>query len=82
MRERERREEQARAARQLEQQRLRARAVQMLDSMLEAGGRLDVGTEISEREIGEVAACLAAEGLLPDGQRLAHEPLRMDPAWA
>lgn len=79
VRERERREEQARATRQLEQQRLRARAVQVLDSVLEAGGRLDAGTDLGQREIEQIAACLAAEGLLPDGQRLTHEPLRMDP---
>jgi hypothetical protein len=79
-RERARREEQARAERELERERLRARARQVLDSVTEAGGRLDVGTEVSEREMKQVAACLAAEGLLPHGQRLAHESLRMDPA--
>ena len=42
-------------------------------------GQTDVGTDISEREIEQIAACLAAEGLLPHGQRRAHEPLRMDP---
>lgn len=35
--------------------------------------------QISEREIGQIAACLTAAGLLPHGQRLACEPLRMDP---
>jgi hypothetical protein len=79
VRERERREEQARTARQLEQQRLRTRALQVLGSVLEAGGRLDIGTDISQREIEQIAACLAEQELLPHGQRLAHESLRMDP---
>ena len=39
------------AERELEQRRLRARALQVLDSVLEAGGRLDFGTDISKREI-------------------------------
>jgi hypothetical protein len=32
------------------------------------------------REVEQTQAYLAAAGLLPHGQRLAHEPLQMDPA--
>jgi hypothetical protein len=78
-RERERREEQARSERVREQQRLRARALEVLESVTQAGGRLDLDADISEREIKQVEAFLASEGLLPYGQRLAHEPVRMDP---
>lgn len=78
-RERERREEQARAERNRESQRLRARAVEVLEAVTAAGGRLDLKADTSEREVTQVAGCLAREGLLPYGQRLAHEPTRMDP---
>lgn len=73
------REEQARAERERDRQRLRTRALEVLESVTAAGGRLDLGTGVSEREIGQIEELLAGEGLLPRGQRLAHEPLRMDP---
>ncbi len=78
-REREHREEQARAERGRESQRLRARAVEVLEAITAAGGRLAFKVGTSEREVSEVASCLAREGLLPHGQRLAHEPTWMDP---
>ena len=53
--------------------------LEVLESVTAAGGRLDLGTGASEREIGQIEEFLAGEGLLPHGQRLAHEPLRMDP---
>jgi hypothetical protein len=79
-RERERREEQARAERERESQRLRARAAEVLEAVTAAGGRLAFKVGTSEREVIEVAGCLAREGLLPHGQRLGHEPTRMDPS--
>ena len=79
-RERERREEQARAEPERESQRLRARAVEMLAAVTAAGGRLALKAGTNEREVSEVASCLARERLLPHGQRLAHEPTRMDPS--
>lgn len=51
----------------------------MLEAVIAAGGRLALQPDYSEREVTRVADCLAREGLLPDGQRLAHEPTRMDP---
>jgi hypothetical protein len=80
--ERERREEQARAERDRESQRLRARAVGVLEAVTAAGGRLALKAGTSECEAIEVAGCLAREGLLPHGQRLAHEPPRWTPSWA
>lgn len=80
-RERQRREEQARAERERESQRLRARAMmEVLEAVTAAGGRLALDTDYGERKVIQIADCLAREGLLPDGQRLAHEPTRMDPA--
>jgi hypothetical protein len=78
-RERERRAEEARAERERESQRLRARAVEVLEAVTEAGGRLALKADVSEREVFQIADCLARGGLLPDGQRLAHEPTRIDP---
>jgi hypothetical protein len=78
-RERERRAEEARAERERESQRLRARAVEVLEAVTEAGGRLALKADVSEREITQIADYLAKEGLLPDGQRLGHEPTQMDP---
>jgi hypothetical protein len=79
-RQREQREEQVRAERERDRQRLRARALEVLESVTAASGRLDLGTDVSEREIMQIEELLAAEELLPHGQRLVHEPLRMDPA--
>lgn len=78
-REAQRREEQARADREREKARLRERAMEVLEAVLAAGGRLDLGGGKTNREIAEIEACLAREGLLPEGQRLVHEPTRMDP---
>jgi hypothetical protein len=79
-RERARREEQARADQAGESQRLRARALEVLETVTAAGGRLALQPDYSEREVTRVADCLVREGLLPDGQRLAHEATRMDSA--
>jgi hypothetical protein len=62
-----------------ESQRLRVRALEVLEAVIAAGGRLALKLDYSEREVTQVADCLAKEGLLPDGQQLAHEPSRMDP---
>lgn len=78
-RERERREEQARAERERESQRLRERALEVLAAVTAADGRLALDSSYSEREVTQIAGCLAKEELLPDGQRLACEPTRMDP---
>jgi hypothetical protein len=67
------------AERERESQHLRARAVEVLETVTAAGGRLALKADTSEREVTQIADCLAREGLLPDGQRLAHEPTRMDP---
>jgi hypothetical protein len=78
-RERERREEEARAERERESQRLRARALEVLEAVTAAGGRLALATDYSEREVTQITDCLARGSLLPNGQRFAHEPTRMDP---
>jgi hypothetical protein len=52
--------------------------VEVLEAVT-ADGRLALKAGTSEHEVSEVTACLAREGLLPHGQRLAHEPPRMDP---
>ena len=77
-RERERREQEARAEREREAQRLRAHALEVLEAVTAAGGRLALTADYSEGEVTQIMNCLAREGLLPDGQRLAHEPTRMD----
>ena len=74
-----RRAEEARAEQERELQRLRARALEVLEAVAAAGGRLALQSDYSEREVIQIAECLARERLLPDGQRLAHEPTRMDP---
>lgn len=66
-RERARREEQARAERGRELQHLRAGAVEVLEAVTAAAGRLALKPGTSEREVSEVAGCLAREGLLPHG---------------
>ncbi|NKS82100.1 hypothetical protein GS530_13970 [Rhodococcus hoagii] len=78
-RQRERQEAQARAEREREQQLLQARAIEVLDAVVAAGGRLELGPDINDRGIEQIEGCLAREGLLPVGQRLTHEPTRMDP---
>ncbi|WP_254593078.1 hypothetical protein [Prescottella equi] len=78
-RERERRVEQAKAEREREQQELRTSAIEMLEATVAAGGRLDLGSGFSAQELTRIAEYLALEQLLPEWQRLAHEPTRMDP---
>lgn len=78
-RERALREEQARAARELEEQQLRDRAVQMLNEVVAAGGRLDLGPGADPDDIQRMRVSLGGSEHLPDRQRLAQEPTRMDP---
>ena len=40
---------------------------------------LALDADYNELEVTQIADRLTREGLLPDGQRLAHEPARMDP---
>jgi hypothetical protein len=69
----------AHAEREREAQRLRARALEVLEAVTAAGGRLALTADYSEREVTQITDCLVRGSLLPDGQRLAHEPTRMDP---
>ena len=78
-RERARREEQARAEREREQQELRDRAAQLLHDVVAAGGRLDLGPDADPEDLRRMQNSLAQSGQLPQGQRLAQEPTRMDP---
>ncbi|MGW6695028.1 hypothetical protein ACWF62_14770 [Rhodococcus sp. NPDC054953] len=78
-RQRERQEAQARAEREREQQLLRAHAVEVLDAVVAAGGRVELGSDINDHGIEQIEGALARDGLLPVGQRLTHEPTRMDP---
>jgi hypothetical protein len=57
----------------------RPRALEVQEAVTAAGGRLALDADYSEREVTQVADCMATEGLLPDGEHLAHEPTRMDP---
>lgn len=68
------RDEQARKRQEKQDQ-----AVRLLEDVITAGGRLALGTTISEFDVSQIARLLADQGLLPSGQRLAHEPTRMDP---
>jgi hypothetical protein len=77
--ERARQEEGRRAAREREQQRLRERAVELLRDVVAADGRLDLGPDADSGDVGRMQASLAKSGQLPNGQRLAQEPTRMDP---
>lgn len=78
-RERARREEQARAARDRERQELCDRAVKLLHDVIAAGGRLDLGLDADSYDIQRMRASLEKSDYLPDNQRLAQEPTRMDP---
>lgn len=53
--------------------------MKLLEAVTAAGCRLALEAGTGEREVVQVADCLAREGLLPHGQRLAYEPTRMDP---
>lgn len=76
-----RRQEEARAAREREQQQLRDRAAELLQNVVAAGGRLDLGPDADSDDIRRMQSSLAQSGLLPEGQRLAQEPTRMDPVF-
>lgn len=78
-RERVRREEEARAEREREQQQLRDRSVELLHDVVAAGGRLDLGPGADRQDVRRMQACLVESDLLPEGQRTAQEPTRMDP---
>ncbi|WP_371750665.1 hypothetical protein [Mycobacteroides sp. LB1] len=78
-RERARREEQARAERERERQQLRDRAMKLLHDVVAAGGRLDLGPGADANDVRAIQNVLAQSGCLPEGQRLAQEPTRMDP---
>lgn len=80
-RDRARKEAEAKAEKERAQQELRERATAMLRDVIEAGGRLDLGPDFSERYVAEIRGVLRLSGALPDGQRLAQEPTRMDPVF-
>ena len=74
------REKQDRLKREHEQQQLREKATSLLRDVVEAGGRLNLGPDVESQDVQRLQNCLASQtGLLPDGQRLAQEPTRMDP---
>lgn len=81
-RERARQEEQARLEREREKQQLREKATTLLHDVIAAGGRLDLGPDVDPQEVQRMQSSLAQSGLLPQGQRVAQEPTRMDPVWA
>jgi hypothetical protein len=78
-RERVRLAEQVRLDREREQHQLRDRATKLLHDVVEAGGRLDLGANADPQDVRRMQGGLAQAGLLPEGQRLAQEPTRMDP---
>lgn len=78
-RERRRLEAEAEAERERERQRFRQHAIEVLDAVVAAGGRADLGATVTSQEMVRIEAFLAREGLLPAEQRLADEPTRMDP---
>ncbi|MDZ7917744.1 MAG: hypothetical protein U5O16_39020 [Rhodococcus sp. (in: high G+C Gram-positive bacteria)] len=74
------REKQDRLKREREQQQLREKAAALLRDVVAAGGRLDLGPDVDSQDVQRLQNCLASQsGLLPDGQRVAQEPTRMDP---
>ncbi|MBW0252602.1 hypothetical protein [Cellulomonas sp. PS-H5] len=79
-RERLRREERARAEQERAAQQLRERAVEVLERVVAAGGRLELGSDVDEREMTRIEGVLLREHLVPAGERLTHEPTRMDPS--
>ncbi|MFV8316249.1 hypothetical protein [Mycobacterium sp. 23] len=80
-RDRARREAETKAQKEREQAQLRERAVELLGRVIAAGGRLDVGTGVTADEVAKLCNNLRLSGALPVGQRLAHEPTRMDPVF-
>jgi hypothetical protein len=51
----------------------------LLDDVIAAGGRLDLGPDADPEDVRRMQNSLAQSGQVPDGQRLAQEPTRMDP---
>jgi hypothetical protein len=51
----------------------------VLEAVTAAGGRLACTADYSEREVTQITDCLVRGSLLPNGQRFAQEPSRMDP---
>lgn len=80
-RERVRREAEAKAQKEREQHRLRERAVKLLRDVIASGGRLDLGRSVTAEEVAQLCSSLRGSGALPVGQRLTHEPTRMDPVF-
>lgn len=78
-RERARQEEQARLEREREKQQLREKAATLLHDVVAAGGRLDLGPVADPQDVQRMQSSLAQSSLLPEGQRVAQEPTRMDP---
>ena len=76
-----RREADIRAKKEREQAQLREQAVELLRDVVAAGGRFDVGTRMSTDVITMLCRNLQSSGALPLGQRLVHEPTRMDPVF-
>jgi hypothetical protein len=64
-----RRAEEAHAEQERELQRLRARALEVLEAVTAAGGRLALDAGYSKREVTQIADCLARRAPT-DGQRL------------
>lgn len=71
----------AKAQAERQQAELFERAVELLNKVIAAGGRLDVGTAITADEVTKLCNNLRSSGSLPVGRRLAHEPTRMDPVF-
>lgn len=51
----------------------------VLNAIVAAGGRLELGTDSGAGELARIAGYLTRERLVPDGQQVAQEPTRMDP---
>lgn len=75
------REAEVKAQRERDQQELRDRAVELLHDVVAAGGRLDLGPDADSEQIRRMQKILAQSAVLPEGQRLAQEPTRMDPVF-
>lgn len=77
-RERQRQEEERRAAERERESHAQAAAEQILDEVLSSGGRLEVGTRYTNRQIADIEQRVAGSPNLPLGKRLTHEPIKMD----
>lgn len=76
-----RREAEAKVQREREQQELHDRAVELLNDVVAAGGRLDLGPGADSEQVRRMQKILAQSAVLPEGERLAQEPTRMDPVF-